>query len=366
MPSDSPRRLPQVNSPSAAPAEGGGEAAPKQPLSSAGEAFRASLASALEEARSGLARLQASGNGRPARVAEELGAMALGPLDAERFAALLDPADTVDPRHLRRYQEAVNVLQSAVAGASRLEEVEAPPRESLRDVVDQALERRGRAFGAVRTLALLRSGGFREDEHSHLLEGLPFRQWRSLERDLSPPLIVHVDGSALETVAGLAEFLDGSQKIVLFVREPSPPAPLVRLLASGAMVLQTNQEEELAALEGFEGPAIAARMPDTAARFEYRPDSPGEGGDNLTVHHLPDTSPRAWIGGMSPRQQQSDLHLLQAWERRLQAPSRPPASGASDAGTDPGEVPTPNAESDPAERLAAWLLSQAELDDGGG
>lgn len=363
MPSDTPLRLPQVTSSSSTPAEAE-EDTPKHPLSSATEAFRSSLVSALEEASAGLARLQAAGNGRPARVAEELGAMALGPLDPERFAALLDPAEAVDPRHLRRYEEAVAELRAAVEGAATgPEEVEVTSGEGLRDAVAQALERRGRAFGAVRTLALLRTGGFREDEHGHLLEGLPFRQWRSLERELSPPLVVHVDGSVMETVSGLSEFLDGSQKLVLHIAEPSPPAPLARLLASGVLVLQTNTEEDLAALAGFEGPGIAALVPDSAARFEYRPAGPGEGGESLTVHHLPDTPPRAWIGGMSPTQQQSDLRLLEAWDRRLR--EAPAAEEAPGTGADPGGTP-PSSRPDPAERLAAWLLSQAELDDAPG
>lgn len=363
MPSDTPRRLPQVTASSSTQGETEKENTPMHPLSAAMEGFRSSLVSALEEASAGLARLQAAGNGRPARVAEELGAMALGPLDPERFAALLDPADTVDPRHLRRYEEAVAELRAAVEGtAPGPEEVEVTSGESLRDAVAHALERRGRAFGAVRTLALLRTGGFREDEHGRLLDGLPFRQWRSLEREVSPPLVVHVDGSAMETVSGLSEFLDGSQKLVLYIRQPSPPAPLARLLTCGVLVLQTNTGKELAVLAAFEGPGIAALVPDSAARFEYRPAGPGEEGESLTVDHLPDTPPRAWIGGMSPKQQQSDLHLLQTLERRLR---EAPAAEASGAGAELGRAP-PGGQPDPAERLAAWLLSQADLDDASG
>lgn len=339
-------------------------------LAESAEAYRSALAAALEEGRGTLRALRSSGNGRADRVAQELGALALGPLDPGRFATLLVREEGSEPARVGRFAEAVSVLERAAADSASAAEVAVTGHETVRDAVARALSERGRGFGAVRAMALLRTGGFREGEHDSLLEGLPFRAWRSLERELAPPVLVPVEGAGLDSVSGLAEFLDGKQKIVLLVREPCPPAPLARLLAPGTLVLQTDEPEALERVARFPGPAVGALVPTSAARFVHDPEGADAGGV-LEVEHLPDHPPRGWIGGMSPARQKADLEILEVWGHR--SPDREPrpddargspgADGgpASEAGAGPASPPR----SDPAERLAAWLLSQTDLADTG-
>lgn len=343
-------------------------------LAEAEQPYREALTEALEEARAALRRLRAADNGRPERAASELGALALGPLDPARFAALLEPGESPDPAHLRRFEEAVAALEKAMTSEPSRGPVTLAPRETLRDAVAGELALRGRAFGAVRVLSLLRTGAFREAEHAGLLEGVPFGEWRSLERELAPPVVVALEGPALETVGGLAEFLDGSQKIVLLVEEPCPPAPLARLIAPGTMVVQTREPEDLASLVTWPGPSVAALTPESAVPFAFRPGD-GEGtGPTLETGEIPEAPPRRWIGGISPSQQAVGLQLLEAWARALSATPWPVRGGTTPEGSlgesgsapgSPGDSGTAPRAPDPAERLAAWLLSQMPPDPAG-
>ncbi len=339
-------------------------------LAPAGEEYTSALSSAVEEARAVLRTLQSAGNGRVARVAQELGGLSLGPLDPVQFTALLDPAKQVDPLHLERLEEAVSIMEWSLAEVSPVDVVGVEPGIGLRDAVAEAIAERGRAYGAVRTAALLRGGSYSAARDERLLGRLPFRDWRSLERELAPPLVVNVEGRDLDTVAGLAEFLDGGQKIVLLVGGPCPPAPLARLMAPGIFVAQTGDPEALERLASFSGPAVAALVPEGAARFVHDPGADPSMGGVVEVHELPEAPPRMWVGGISPSQQAADLRILERWVRRQEAGVSPgragPASGASGEGrlgdlrdSDEGSPP---AAPDPAERLAAWLLSRADID----
>jgi hypothetical protein len=213
-------------------------------------------------------------------VAQELGGLALGPLDPVQFTALLDPEKQVDPLHLKRLEEAVSIMEWDLAEVSPVGLVEVDPGTGLRDTVADALAERGRAYGAVRTAALLRGGSYSDARDERLLGRLPFRDWRSLERELAPPLVVVVEGRDLDTASGLAEFLDGGQKVVLLVRGPCSPAPLARLMAPGILVAQAGDPEAFERLASFPGPGVAALVPEGAARFVHDPDAePGDGGD---------------------------------------------------------------------------------------
>jgi|GEM_PF-429892 len=399
MPSDSGRRLPTV-----APSEDGKNPGDRirRILAASGEAHRSALTSALEEARGALRGLRSSGNGKAARVAGELGALALGPVDPERFAVLLEREEGLDPARLDDFEKAVSVLEEATAASTALMEVRVGDEGTLSEAVLQALRERGRAFGAVRALALLRTGEFRREEHAGLLDGLPFGQWRTLERELAPPLMVWVKGSHLDTVPALAEVLDGAMKIVLVVEGPCPPAPLARLIAPGVLVVQSDDVEALEAVSGFHGPAVAALVPESAAAFTHDPvggahgprtkvgaspapasdpgraDAPDAEADHrppgLHIHRVPGSPPRSWIGGMSPAQQARDLEVLAAWSRGAKVAAGPSAPDGEESGPGAGPVgasegnpaPTPDPTAEPAERLAAWLLSQAQLDDADG
>jgi hypothetical protein len=113
-----------------------------------------------------------------------------------------------------------------------------------------------------------------------------------------------------------------------------------------------------------DGPAIAAWCRRAAARFVHRP-GPAEAtlAARLEILHLPAAEPREAVGSFSPFQQAEELALLRslatppAGERpgRFATPA-PPAGGTPAA---PAAAPAEPA--DPAERLAAWLLRQADL-----
>ena len=339
-------------------------------LAPAGEEYTSALSSAVEEARAVLRTLQSTGNGRVARVAQELGGLSLGPLDPVQFTALLDPAKQVDPLHLERLEEAVSIMEWNLAEVSPVDVVEMDAGIGLRDAVAEAIAERGRAYGAVRTAALLRGGSYSGARDERLLGRLPFRDWRSLERELAPPLVVVVEGRDLDTASGLAEFLDGGQKVVLLVRGPCSPAPLARLIAPGILVAQAGDPEAFERLASFPGPGVAALVPEGAARFVHDPDGNPVTGGTLEVHELPEAPPRMWIGGISPRQQTADLRILERWVRDQETGAAAGAADRPSAGTEGGmpvdprdrSEDSPPAAPDPAERLAAWLLSRADLD----
>jgi hypothetical protein len=329
------------------------------------EAHRSALTEALEEARGALRSLRSRGNGQAGRVARELGALASGPLDPERFAALLERDPGMDPEHLEIFEKAVSILEWATDESARVAEVSVEDAETLAQAVERVLRHRGRAFGAVRVLALLRSGEFQAGEHASLLEGIPFRDWRTVERQVAPPLIVTTPGHRLDTLAALAPLMDGGMKILLLAEGPTPPAPLARLIAPGILVAQAHDPGVLGRIGAFPGPAVAALVPESCAAFIHDPGTEVADGDAapvLRILSLPDSTPRSWVGGMSPGQQARDLELLRAWSR---APDGPPGSSvaAPEGGSKDDEAKERDPTIEPAERLAAWLLSQAELDD---
>lgn len=329
------------------------------------EAHRSALTEALEEARGALRSLRSSGNGRAGRVAQELGGLAGGPLDPERFAVLLEREPGMDPEHLEIFEKAVSILEWATDESARVAEVSVGEAETLAQAVERVLRQRGQAFGAVRVLALLRSGEFRTGEHASLLEGVPFREWRTVERHVAPPLIVITPGHFLDTLPALAPVLDGGVKILLLAEGPTPPAPLARLIAPGILVAQAHEPGALERIAEFPGPAVAALVPDSCAAFVHDPGTEAADGGDAPVFRilsLPDSTPRSWIGGMSPGQQTRDLELLRAWSR---APNGTPGSdvAAPEGASKKEGVKERDPTTEPAERLASWLLSQAELDE---
>jgi hypothetical protein len=146
--------------------------------------------------------------------------------------------------------------------------------------------------------------------------------------------------------AGLAEFLDAGVAIALLVEGPCPPAPLARLVTPNALVIQTGSVEDLAALGGHDGPAVAALLPAEAAWFRHDPAGGDAPRERFAMQRLPAEAPKRSLGGMSAAQQAEDLALLRQW---AQAGAPAPAAGA------------PTANATPADKLAAWLLSQADL-----
>ena len=176
-----------------------------------------------------------------------------------------------------------------------------------------------------------------------------FHAWNKAERRYAPPLVVELDGADLHAGA-LIDFADGREKIVLVVRGAAAPAPLVRCITPGTLVLQTTDGSGLDLLAGFDGPAVAARGARRRRGRSSTTRRPGaEPWQRLTVtHHA--RGAQAAIGGVSAWQMAEDLTLLGDLAR---TPFAIPVSG--------GAGRARRGRDDAVDRLAAWLLGQIRI-----
>lgn len=323
------------------------------------EAFRSALSTTVEQIQSFLNEFDApSSNGRSARIGAELGPFGAGRIDTGRLAALVADEKEVDTLTLETIAKARDTLRELTERSGELFIANVPPAGNLYKTVQTTLEEIGRAFGAVRIFELTRSGsGPHGNSHARALGSFPFDKWSKGERRLAPPLVVSVDGADLR--AGLSDFLDGAQKIVLVVRAPCAPAPLVRLITPGTYVVQTTDPAKLAAFAEWEGPGVAALVPEGCAEYAHDPRAGNASWDRLTIHSLPERPPRITIGGKSGGQQAEELAQLKALAETPGAGGAVAAAGAG--GT--AAAAAPQAPADPVDKLAAWLLQQADLKD---
>jgi len=314
--------------------------------------FRSALAATIEEVRGFLAAAGANGE-----VAEndavELGRFAAGRIDIERFSALVAHEEPLDANAAAHIERAFATLQSLAERRSELFRVDVPPGGDLRDAVAEGLADVGGAFGAARAVDLTRAGNFHESEHSGLVRRLPFRSWSRAERRLAPPLVVSVDGADLQP-AGLAEFLDGRQKLVLVVRGECAPAPLARLVTPATYVVQTNEVDGLAGLASCEGCGVGAVVPESAARFVHDPDGGDVWSARMRVESRPDSAPRKPVGVVSLAQQKEDLAHLEALASAAAGQAEATVSNAAvTAVEEAGAKSAPAGADDPAGKLAA-------------
>jgi hypothetical protein len=314
-------------------------------------AFESAIAATAEEVRVSLEAQKGSGNGRPSEAGADLGLFAVGRIDAERFAALAYAPRALDHLSVSRIEHVFATLSRLIERKHGLLRVDVAPGGNLRDTVAKGLADVGRAFGAARVFDLSRAGRFEPIAHAGLTQAFRFEHWSRTERRRAPPLIVHVDGADLYP-GGLGDFLDGTVKIVLVISGPAPPAPLVRLISPNTFVMQTTDVEELARLASWSGPGVAALMPEGAARFVHDPGGGPELWKRLTVAHLP-AAPRARVGGHSVAQQAEALAQLKALATRPPEPEGPPVPAAASPSDAVGSQ---------ADKLAAWLLEQADLE----
>jgi hypothetical protein len=101
---------------------------------------------------------------------------------------------------------------------------------------------------------------------------------------------------------------------------------------------------------------VAALVPDSATRFVHDPAVGAVLHDRLTVHHAPQERPRKALGGISATQQVEELEQLTAL-------STHPVSAPAPPSTEPESAPAPVVPASQADKLAAWLISQADLSD---
>lgn len=316
-------------------------------VTAARDDYRSALVGTADQLR-GL--LLAQGGGPDAgldRAAAELGNFATGHIDVERFASLVASDEVLDEASRGHLARAVETLESLTAAGDDVFVAQVPAGGDLSETVARALGEAGRAYGAARTAELARTGRFKAAEHGRWIDHFPPAQWSRNEREIAPPLVVSLRGEDFRA-GGLADFLDGTQKIVLIVEGKSPPAALVRCLTPGVHVLQTDDPATLARIGDTEGPAIAALVPSDAARFEHRPGSDGSPRLRLTVENVPGDDPKRSLGRISAFQQAEELRLLRVLTGATRSVG---AAGDGAAGADAAPATD-------ADVLAAWILGQ--------
>jgi hypothetical protein len=332
------------------------------------EAFESALTDAVAELRALIAEQRAPRDLRAAQESARLGAFAAGSFDAARFSALVAAPQAMDAARVDRLEQALAVLTLFAAQGDELFHVRVQRGEDLRDTVRGALAARGRVFNAAHQVELLRSGrnapqpatyrqvdgpvAYRQwslapSESSGLLT---FRDWSRVEKSIAPPLLVEVSGADVQ-VGGLAEYLEGAQKIVLVVDGPAAPAPLARLITPDTFVMQTTDPAAVRGLADFDGPGIAAVLPDGCARFVHDPTRGRSLARRLVVEFMPD-APARRVAGSSARRQAEEL----AWLAELTS------LAAAAAAVEPAAAVDTDAAAAPADQLAGWLLALATED----
>lgn len=332
-------------------------------LGPARHAFRAAVAAAHDQVCAYLATHGALERDRRDESLRELGSFAAGRIDVARFADLASEARVLPPPAEAIVRQCADVLQDVLERRDLLHTVVVVPGGDMRAAVDAALAEAGRAFGAVLVFQAVRTGVYCTEQHQPLLRAFPYARWNRAERQLGVPLVIRATGADLRADA-LAEYLDGRQRFVVTVEEPCTPAPLVRLATPSVLAMQVAADAELARMTSFDGPAVAAIVPDSAVRFVNDPrETP-----RFTVQHVPTGTPARAIGRWSVWQQREQLAQLD-WLARPAAMPAAPAVPATQAGSPtpaaaapaaPASAP-PAATSDAAavESLAGWLLAQA-------
>lgn len=326
------------------------------------DAFHDAVAAAEQEVADEIVRRAGEESIKGEQALIELGPFAVGRIDPDRFAQLLGVAEApLTPEAVDVLSRADGILRGVHADPDR-HVVDVEPGGDLRDAVKGALADFGKAYGAARAVELARAGTFDEVDHAHLLAPLPFRFWHRAERQLAPPLIVRVRGDDCLPV-GLGEFLDGNLVLVLIAQGPTTPAPLSRLITPGTFVMQTADPAALSRLGQTDHPGVAILFDEDRpgqAHFVHDPDAGEASWDRLSVDRMPS---EAAVGrGRRVPMWVEEVDHLRALAEPPPAPS-PEVPESRPVAADPGTPSlTSAAPADPVDRLAAWLLSQADLD----
>jgi hypothetical protein len=313
--------------------------------------YRSAVVATLDDVRGHLDAGRSDANARAEWLQRQLGPFAAGRIDAARLTGLVNRRELLTPATVRRLERASDALCSVLAAGDQLFHAHVSPGGDLRRAVAEQLGHIGRAFAAARIASAARTGAACALDEEIALATFPFSEWSAAERKLAPPLVVTVTGADLNAGV-LAPFLDGAQKIFLVVSGPCAPAPLVRLVTPSIFVQQVHSVDELSALATWPGTAAAALVPESAVRFTHDPSAGPELWQRLSVHPARDAR-LSRIGGFSIAQQLDELRQLESLAAR---PAPPPSASTVAA---PSVSMTATADS--ADRLAAWLLQQANL-----
>jgi len=273
-----------------------------------------------------------------------LGFFARGHVDVDRFSVFTPKQVRIAEAAEAPTRAAHAVMDELLARGDELFVLALGEGESLADRVAERLAEIGRVFAAAHVVELVQRGKYKEDEHASMLDRYPFSRWSRSERSFAPGLVIELPGAEL-TPAQVVPFLDAAMKMVFVVEGDAPPAALSRVITPGVFVQQETGESALEAFAAFEGTAVAALMPADAASFVHDPAAGQTTYERFVSITFPKELRKRSIGGISASQQAEDYALLETLS----------------------VVPTPSgdAASDPAGKLSAWLLSQADLASGG-
>jgi hypothetical protein len=270
-----------------------------------------------------------------------LGFFAQGRVNMDRFSTFTPKAARIDEASEGPTRAAQEVLKALLALGDELYVLRVEEGMDLGAQVAERLAQIGRAFGAAHVVEFSKRGQYREEEHAGLLERYPYANWRRSERAMAPGLVIELPGSAL-SAASVVPFLDGRIKIVFCVDgDEAPPASLARVVSPGVFVQQETGDAALEAFAAFDGVAVAALLPKDAVRFVHDPKAGETTYERFVELDFPREVRKRALGGISAAQQAEDYALLETLS----------------------VVPAPSGEAaeDPAGKLSAWLLSQADL-----
>ena len=335
------------------------------------ERFDSAVAAASDRLRALIDAQRAGRNGRVAGVSAELGRFASGRIDFERYAGVFDPGPTIPPADLARIVAAHDVLVGLIRDGVAPHVLTLRTNEDLRLEVGYTLARVGRVFGAARAAVRARDGmGALRDEA--MIAAFAFRNWNRAEKAIAPPLVVELDGGDLRA-DGLGDFLDGQLRIVLVVRGDSPVAPLAEVISPSVFVAQRRLAPEgtagdvadvLRRLADHDGPGIVALCESACSEFVHDPSQhPGE---RMVVTRALD-APEHGVGTVSAFRQAEGarlLALIAAGYGARNIDSIVVAGEVPGTGAVGAVAPAPSSAPDRtnvADRLAAWLLRQAEM-----
>ena len=324
-------------------------------LTPAIDRYHAAVAATLEEVRGHLAAGRSDASARAERLRDQLGVFAAGRIDTSRLATVLGTRDALDLGALKRLEAASLVLRNLVSRGRDLVVVAVPSGGDMSAAVSNALATIGRGFAAARIASAARNGAASALDEAKALNAFPFAEWNAAERRLAPPLIVSVAGADLVATA-VTPYLDGGQKFVLIVDGSCAPAPLVRLITPGVLVTQVHDPKDLTTFVAWPTTAVAAVLPPTAIRFVHDPSAGAHPWQRLSVTGTAEAR-LARVGGWTGAQQSEET-------RQLEALAAAPAPAATVASTETPVAPVPaqhGLDGDPVDRLAAWLLQQAQL-----